>query len=148
MAWVRTSVSERILARERLLVLSEATLNNSSKDLAYDTVIGEGVALRIDAIRVLYAASGDAGTRKLKIRILKGTDVLREISASFDTTISGTTNYEFAPGLVAGVIDGQEALPEDFFLLPGEVLRVLDSAAIAAGADDMDVRVHAAIEER
>lgn len=148
MAWVRTSVSERFLARERLVVLSEATNNDSNKDLDYDTVIGEGAALRIDAIRVHYAASGAVGTRKLKFRVLRGTDVLREFSATLDPTANADINYEFDPGLVTGVVSGQETFPEDFYVLPGEVLRVLDSAAIAAGADDMDVRVHAAIEER
>lgn len=146
MAWT-ASVNDQ--AREFVpVVFSEITEDDSDKTLA-GTDYGGGRHLKITGVRIEYAASSDAGTRTPTLEIQSsGGDVLwaRVLSSNSNVVADGSAVIECAPDLTSGSAVGgivPESLPSELWLTNGSTLRVYDSAAVAASADDMVVHVRA-----
>ena len=99
---------------------------------------------------VLYASAelittGTVGNRQLTIDIGDGTEVIHKLDVGAVHAASTTVDYLFAPGYVreTTVVSGTLhcPIPPKLFLLPGYTIRVYDSAAVDAAADDMDVSI-------
>lgn len=87
------------------------------------------------------------GTRQIALDVLDDADALMLRIASATTVIATLVKtVTFAQGvqsatLIAGLTHGHDPLPIGLFLGPGMKLKVWDVAAVAAGADDMEVHV-------
>ena len=128
------------------ILVSDAALNDSSKD----TVVPSGSIYKLLYGHIKLATSGDAGNRRILIEIFDSTDTLRtSIDAGLVQAASTTYHYNLMPGVAReGTIVATSLLipiPMDLILLPGWYIRVRDSAAIAAAADDMTVSLMFAV---
>ena len=78
-------------------------------------------------------------------------NVLMLIQAGAVQAASTTVNYNFAVGLEneTSVVNANlnKALPAQLVLTAGMIIRVYDTAAVAAAADDMVVRFTASVRE-
>jgi len=120
-------------------VVNDTTADDSDKTFTIDK------RWRLISIFVSLVTSATVGNRQLTVQILDGSDVVYEAHAGAVQAASGTVAYNFSEGnarettAVNGVLD--VPLPGNFALDPTYSIRVYDSAAIDAAADDMTVRV-------
>lgn len=121
----------------------DTALNDSDKTLTV-------TAAREWLVRYIYAkliSTATVGNRQLDILITDGSDVpLGKYRAGAVQAASLTREYIFAPGLpqdtsfdAAGVM--YRTFPYGFVLPAGYKIRIFDSAAIDAAADDLTIRV-------
>lgn len=128
--------------KSRYLRLSEEVVDDSSKDLVAADINLGAVELEILAIRIEFTATASVGTRTLRLQLLDASDsdLLLEVAMTRTVTAGNSQNYNAAPGLDAATAD-HEVLPAGLFLAPNQILRILDSSATDAAADDMIVHV-------
>ncbi len=116
----------------------DAALNDSSKTFT----VPAGEVWIITHVNVIITASGDAGTRRMRVRTTDGTNQLSisEAGATFETTDVQTCDfYPGAPDQTAEVADTVKVPMPVLILRPGHQLIVEEGAAVAAAADDMTV---------
>ncbi len=118
---------------------SDAALNDSSKVFT----VPSGETWIITHIHATLIATGDAGNRRLRVRVRDVDDtVIGTFEAGAVRAATGTQNVDFFPGApdstteIAGTL--KTSIPI-LILLPGWDLVVEDGAAIAASADDLTV---------
>ena len=126
----------------RVVQVEEATLNDSDKALAVPT----GKQWRLMAVYAELISTVVVGNRQLDVHLRNtGGDILAKYQAGAVQTASLTREYVFAPlhpqevAFTAGVM--LRALGEGWVLPAAFDVRVFDSAAIDAAADDMTVRL-------
>lgn len=131
----------------RVKKISDVTLNDSDKTL----VVPAGKQWLILAAYAKLITTATVGNRQLDVLLTDAADVLfAKYQAGAVQAASLTREYVFAPAhpqetvFTAGVM--LRALGQGFVLLAGYKVRVYDSAAIAAAADDLDV--HLLVEEQ
>jgi len=99
------------------------------------------------SLYVAYTSTADVGNRQLVVEVQDGSsNVIGQIRAGVVQAASLTYSYMFAPGLadLTSVRDTtfiMTPLPASWVLPAGYVLRIYDSKAIAAAADDMILRL-------
>ena len=123
---------------QRYVLQRDATLNDSSKTFT----VPAGETWIITHVNVTITASGDAGTRRMRVRTTDGTNQLSisEAGATFETTDVQTCDfYPGAPDLTTEVADTVKVAMPILVLLSGHQLIVEEAAAFAAAADDMIV---------
>lgn len=123
-------------------VFNDAAANDSNKSF---TVANR---MRLQSAYVSLVASSDVGNRQLVLEVLDGANVVYQSAAGAVQAEDTTVVYNFAEGnaretaAVAGALDVPLAC---LHLQSGYSVRVRDSAAVAATADDMTVRIVAEI---
>ena len=124
----------------------DAAANDSDKTLT----VPAGKAWRVSAIHVTLVTTATVGNRQVDILITDGSDnLLMKYQAGAVQAASLTRVYCFAPlhpqetGFTATIM--LRALASELILPAGYKIRIYDSAAIDAAADDMTVR--ALVEE-
>lgn len=143
MAW--TMVRSTKAERETVVALSEEALNDSSKDLRFTEDVGFGSELEVLSLRIEFTATATVGSRVLRVQVADAADdILRELQLVGGTITAGVSKvFEIAPGLPVtdGSVIEYEVLPSQFVIGHGLKLRVLDTAAVDAAADDMVLHV-------
>jgi hypothetical protein len=132
---------------ENLVLQSDAALNDSDKTLT----VPAGKQWRVKSIYAKLISTGTGGNRQMDILFTTAADVvIGKVVAGAVQAASLTREYTFAPEcpqettFTTGVM--LRALPADLVLPAGYKIRVYDSAAIDAAADDLDIEV--LVEER
>lgn len=118
----------------------DAALNDSDKSFT----VPASTMWEVLSIRAALATTATAGLRQLMVEFQDDSaNVLLQIPAGVTQTVSLTNNYVFAPHLpnLTALVDSDKLLtPLPILELPpGYVVRVYDSKAIAAAADDLTV---------
>lgn len=117
----------------------DATANDSDKTFT----VPNGVTWRPLGVTVTYASTGTAGDRQVGIDFCDSSDnAICSMRAGATQGTSTTVVYVFGVGNPREITAVDQVLmtPIPFFvLLPGYYIRVFDTAAIAAAADDMTV---------
>jgi hypothetical protein len=105
-----------------------------------------GSVVEILHVHVAYTSTATVGNRQIRFRVQDDTDVLvHDHHAGTTQAASLTRDYTFNRGTFRETAFADSALhvpiPIGTVLLPGWDLRILDSAAIDAAADDMIVNI-------
>lgn len=142
MAQAETNTNAWIIPnRKRQIVqVYDAAENDSDKTLT----VPAGVIWDVHAILATLATSADAGNRQMTIVVGDGTNTLSTHNAAAVQTASGTEYYAFAPQYEAATetVATFHHIPLVPSLLPpGYTVRIYDSAAVAAAADDLTIRM-------
>jgi hypothetical protein len=139
MAWERISESGLSRERARANVLREAEPETSDKALVFDDELEVGAALEIVGVHILYIPAGSTDPRSLVLQVFQDIDLIREIPITAAPT---DEPVEIEMGNVCSNDNGIEILPPDLALLPGQTLRIVDTAEVNPGGDGMTVHVH------
>jgi len=124
-----------------LLLVQDLAANDSDKTLT----VPAGKVWELESVYVELTTSADAGNRQMVLQVLDGTaDVVAQANAVAVQTASGTEYYHW--GAYWGTATETPAtfhyIPLPIRVLPpGWAVKVLDSAAVAATADDMLVHM-------
>jgi hypothetical protein len=109
-------------------------------------VVPSGARWYVTSVEVNLAASADVGNRQVEVHFLTAGDaIVARTTAGAVQAADATVVYNFGidqareTSVVAGVLNGP--LPA-MILTEGMKIRVYDSAAIAAAADDMHVAIN------
>jgi hypothetical protein len=118
----------------------DTTADDSDKTFTVPT----GKTWRLDWLHVLYVSTATVGNRQLEVKITDASDVLRiDFHAGTTQAASLTRHYVFQPGIFreTAFVDNeiQIAIPMNMILPAGWKIRIYDSAAVDAAADDMTV---------
>lgn len=139
---IKDSLGNFSLVGEAPTLKSDTALDNSDKTF---TVPADKV-WKINSLLATLATTATVGNRQLEVWVRDATDnVLFKIKAGVVQAASLTYDYVFADGLpretavVANTL--MTPLPKNLVLPAGYKLRVFDSAAIAAAADDLTLRL-------
>ena len=118
----------------------DSTANDSDKSF----VVPSGETWDLSYLNVILASTATVGNRQVTLEIQDdSSNVITKTTAGAVQAASGTVSYIFGQSLVretsvvAGVLNC--TISDDLILLPGWTLRVYDSAAIDAAADDMTI---------
>lgn len=118
-----------------------ATANDSDKTFT----VGTGRTWKLQWISVDLVSTATVGNRQVDIVIGDGTNTILTVNAGAVQAASLTRHYQFydtAPNETAFVgTNIRNPLPFNMVLLPGWTVRVYDSAAVDAAADDMTVNL-------
>jgi len=141
------------LGRISPAVFSDEALNDSDK--TFDVAVDVGPAgiihsVHVVGIRVEFTTSLTVGTRTFRMEVMDNAGDLiyvQILNSNLDVSdvggsVAGTQNWDMVPG--ATYVDGTEAreyLPPDLWLKENWQIRIYDSAAIDAAADDMIVHI-------
>ena len=124
----------------RFYKLFDAALNDSDKSFVVPT--GETWDLQYLHVKLINTAT--VGNRQVTLLVTDdSSNVITKTTAGAVQAASATVDYIFGHSLiretsvVAGVLTC--TIADDLILLPGWTLRVYDSAAVDAAADDMTV---------
>ena len=120
----------------------DAAINDSDKLI----VVPAAKQWIIQSVAVNLISTASVGNRQIRVDIRDGSaNLLASVAAGAVQAASLTRDYTFAPGLVNQTVFVDDILitsfPEGIILLPTYDVRVYDSAAIDAAADDMIVRL-------
>jgi hypothetical protein len=123
-------------------VKSDVVVNQSSKTI----VVSKNQSWAINSIFATLASTATVGNRQIRLSILTDADVLLySVDAISTQAASLTYKYAFLPGAAN---EDQHAklwnvcrLPLDTVLPAGYKIKIEDTAAIDAAADDMTVQV-------
>lgn len=112
-------------------------------------IVPANTEYQILSIFVTLATTATAGNRQLVVQALDSTDdVILSVRAGLTQGPGVTRTYQFGPGLVQDVAfrdtDYASVALLPILLAPGQKLRVRDSKAIDAAADDMTIFVQVA----
>ena len=125
----------------RVALQAEETANDSDKTFT----VPAGTEWQILSIWVELASSADVGARQMTVQMLDSADdVIGQFKAGATQAASLTYLYMFAPGLelMSAVVGTYLSFPlPPMFLPAGFKVRVYDSAAVAAAADDMVIQM-------
>lgn len=118
----------------------DATANDSDKSFT----VPAGEMWKLIYAFVTLATSADVGNRQIRFSVTDPSgNSVGYIAAGAVQAASLTRSYGFLQGIYreTAFIDGmiQIPIPTDMYMAAGSVIRFWDSAAIAAGADDMTV---------
>ena len=127
-----------------LKLISDEDLNDSDKIVF---TVPDGEVYEVLWIHVEYAASSDAGNRALNVQFRdRDDDVVLQRYMGDNIIVSETWHVLFAPGAPlqedetgVGIKQAYVPLPQPTMLPAGFDLRITDSSAVAAAADDMVV---------
>jgi hypothetical protein len=126
----------------------DATANDSDKIvLTAPNTNGNRKMIEILQVHIVNVTTATAGNRQIVMHIQDDTDtIVADYHAGSTQAASLTRHYVFGQGVYreTSFVDGSIQCPfpaEGTVLLPGWDLRVYDSGAIAAAADDMTVDV-------
>lgn len=145
MAWTETHASSHHGATA--ILLSELALNDSNKDLVFNTDIGIGVYLAVQSIRIELTTTATVGNRLMVVELLSATDdVLREVVLNANSVAESLSKtWELAPQNNPAITAPQYVRMPPMTIHAGQKLRIRDSAAIDPAADDMVIHVHGLI---
>ena len=138
-----TAILDRCIIRN---IAKNGPVVNSNKTFT----VPDGQEWQILWVYVQYTSTATAGNRQLTIRALSdGATTLMQVKAGSTQAASLTRYYTFAPSLADLTAFRDTSylmtpLMPTFFLSAGQQLQILDSAAIAAAADDLLVYVQLA----
>lgn len=148
MAWTLTKAGSK--SSEIAVLLSEVAVDDSNKDLIYGTDLPSfGSHMELVAVRIEFTATATVGTRTLVVEILtEANDLVYQIVLDNNTvTASASGTWQLGDGLDAAVTTPQYVhMPAGLVLFPGQKLRIRDSAAIDAAADDMVLHVQGLVQ--
>jgi hypothetical protein len=118
----------------------DAAANDSSKDF----VVPSGKTWRFDWAHIILVSTATVGNRQIKVSVYDDSNVLRmDLHAVTTQAASLTRHYVYLPGVYRETSfindEIQVAVPQNIILLPGWYIRVADSTAVDAAADDMTV---------
>lgn len=124
------------------VLLTDTDLNDTSKDF----VVPSGYIYELLYGQVSLVTTSTVGNRQLAIQILDDDSVvITTINAGAVQAASTTRQYNFIQGVpreTSFVTNSLNvAIPDEFIMLPGYTIRVIDTAAIDAAADDMTVQL-------
>lgn len=124
-----------------IVQVGDATLNDSDKTYT----VPAGKSWRVQSVYAQLISTATAGNRQLDVDIGDGTNLVAKFKAGAVQAASLTREYLFAPQhpqetSFTGTLM-LRALAGDLILPAGYTVRVYDSAAIAAAADDLTVRI-------
>jgi hypothetical protein len=125
----------------QLLLLQD--LDDNDSDKSFTVPAGKAYELLYGSVELISTAT--VGNRQLVIEITDGTEIIYRIHAGTTQAASLTRHYLFGQGNVreTSFVDGtlMTPLPTGLLLKPSYVIRVYDSGAVDAAADDMDVSI-------
>jgi len=133
-------ISNAVVIVPPIVSIFDAAANDSDKSF-----VVEGNELwKLNFVHVIYVSSADVGNRIVTIQVIdEDSNVIIDFVAGAVQAAGVTVHYKFMQGLLreTSVVNGEiiAALAADTYLKAGYTLRVFDSAAIAAAADDMTV---------
>jgi hypothetical protein len=122
---------------------SDATANDSDKTFT----VPAGHAWCVRSVFALLVSTATVGNRQMDLSITDASDnEIMRFQAGATQAASLTRRYTWAPSLPAGAVFSAGGyitgpLPEDLVLPAGFKVRVFDSAAIDAAADDLTCRL-------
>jgi hypothetical protein len=121
---------------------SDVTANNSAKTI---TVPRYGL-WAIKSIFVKLATTATVGNRQLRLSILTADNTVIFFTEALAVQAASLTyRYHFVPGVPNEDHNAklwlQNGLPADLKLPAGYKIKIEDTAAVAAAADDMDVHI-------
>lgn len=144
MAWTVVTSSPQVIC-------TEAALNDSSKELTTADLPEFYQEIEIVGLRIVYASSNDAGNRTIAVQLINEADsaIISEVEILPVQIANTTIQYELVFGAIGGGAATGTAGAANYYLVSsprmflskGVKLKVFDSAAIAATADDMTVYV-------
>jgi len=123
---------------KRITVIQDTTLNDSDKTFT----VPSGKQWKLLYGHVFLATSADAGNRRMRFSITDGTNVIYDLRALNVQVASTTERYNLGQfnDVTESVATAHNLpIPNEFILDAGFTVRLVDVAAIAATADDMDV---------
>jgi len=120
-------------------LVSDTALNDSDK-----TISPPGNNVRLKLIRVEYTATATAGNRSLQVRFLDGdgdTFWATTVATAFVASDVMVVNFTANATIVVPVDNGAEGAQNisDIIFNSAWSIQVIDTAAVAAAADDMIV---------
>lgn len=118
----------------------DATADDSDKTITCP----DGELWQIDWVHAWLVSTATVGNRQIVLALYDQAGVIRgDWHAGTTQAASLTRHYAFQPGIYreTAFVDGdiQISIPRKLVIPPGWYLRVYDSAAVAAAADDMTV---------
>jgi len=127
-------------------LLVDATTNDSDKTFT----VPDGEMWKLNYVFTTLTTSAAAGNRQMVVDVADASGTgLWGISAGAVQAASLTRRYSYVPGTSreAAFVNTeiQVPIPENSFIPGGGTIRVYDSAAIAAAADDMIVSISAKV---
>lgn len=122
----------------------DADANDSDKAI----VVPDGEMWQLDWLHVTFVSTATVGNRQILLSLYDNADVLQaDWHAGAVQAASLTRHYMFQPGIYreTAFVNGeiQVSIPRKLVIPSGWYLRVYDSGAIAAAADDMTVAYQA-----
>lgn len=129
----------------RPAIARDVALNDSNKDLDVTALFGANRYVQVVGGRVEFSATSTVGSRILRLEqidaagaVVHGIDLLGD--AEF-VIADGDVFLELTPRVAQQiVVNGEILVPiENLFIQAGQKLRIRDSAAIDAAADDLIV---------
>jgi hypothetical protein len=123
--------------RAHLRLVSDVAANDSDKTLT----VPDGKIWEVLYLTASLAATADVGNRQMTVIVSDGTSSIGYCQAADVQVASATEYYNFGPyGTASESPAGYHFVPLPHYILPpGYTLRVYDSAAIAAAADDLTI---------
>jgi len=140
MAQVNT-YSGNNLGKGQLFASVDSAANDSDKTIT----VPAGKTWEIQALNITNVTSADVGNRQIVVIVTDGTNTLCTLNAEATQAASLTEYYLYTPkyGTAAEAPTGWHYIPLPVHTLPpGGTIRIYDSAAVAAGADDLTVVVY------
>jgi len=116
----------------------DSAANDSDKTLT----VPAGQVWDIDVLNITLATSADVGNRQITVVVSDGTNTLATLNAEANQAASLTEYYCYSPkyGTASEAPTGWHYIPLPPHILPAAAtIRVYDSAAVAAAADDLTV---------
>jgi hypothetical protein len=129
-------------------------LKNVFDDTANDSdkswVVPSKRTWKINWLHVILVTTATAGNRQVTVEIQDAdSNVLMHLVAGTVQAASLTRHYGYLQGIYRETSfvgdELQVPIPQDLYLAPGYTLRVYDSAAVDAAADDMTVSFQAEV---
>lgn len=122
------------------VLLTDANLNDSDKSFTVPT----GYVYEVLYAQVALTTTSTVGNRQMAMEILDDSDtVIMIINAGAVQSASTTRQYNFMQGVpreTSFITNSMNvAIPDEFIALPGYKIRIVDTAAIDAAADDMTI---------
>jgi len=133
--------SLRVALSPQMLLQRDATSNDSDKTFT----VPADTQWKVLWVYVDFTATASAGNRFIRVQF-RGTsdEIIMAAHADAATAATVKNRYLFAGGLQEREIDINfqvAPLPIDGWLSAGQDIRVFDSQAVAASADDMEVSI-------
>jgi len=117
----------------------DATTNDSDKSFTVPT----GKVWELKHIWVIFATTATVGARGLALQITNGTDIITEIYAGNTQAASLSYRYQWIIGNGASAGTFHQNMGMNAMTLPaGYVIRIFDTAAVDAAADDLTIALH------
>jgi len=120
------------------------TYNATADDSDKTFTVPNGKTWRLDWLHVILVTTATVGNRQVEVSITDASDVMRiDFHAGATQAASLTRHYVFQPGIYRETTftdnEIQVSIPMNMILPAGWKIRVRDTTATAAAADDMTV---------